>query len=69
MRKIEDRPGWSCTVAGLWFIDIMYKDFGELSIKQIDDSFTKKFTNDKLIIRSQINRIDRILRYAIYAIK
>ena len=58
-RKIPQRPGWTCTDAGIWFIDIMYKDFKNLSIKEIKSKTLRKFLNDDLIIRAQINKISR----------
>ena len=60
MRKISNRPGWTCTDAGIWFIDIMFKDFKSLSIKEIKGKALRKFLNDDLIIRAQVSKIARV---------
>ena len=60
LRKISDRPGSTCTDAGIWFIDIMYKDFQSLSIKEIKGKALRKFLNDDLIVRAQVNKISRV---------
>ena len=49
--SLMNRPGWSVTEPGIWFVDIMYSEIKTLSINRV--------YNDKLIVRSVVEKINR----------
>jgi hypothetical protein len=49
--SLKDRPGWSVTEPGIWFVDVMYSEIKTLSISRI--------SKDKLIVRSVVKKINR----------
>jgi hypothetical protein len=51
--SLKNRPGWSVTEPGIWFIDIMYSEIKTLSIDRIPKS------REKLIIRAVVEKINR----------
>jgi len=51
--SLKDRPGWSVTEPGIWFVDVMYSDINTLSVSRA------KRSKDKLIIRSVVQTINR----------
>ena len=51
------RKGWAWTKAGVWVIDLDVKDFNKLLIGR------NKAKDNKIIVRAQVNRIDRKTKY------
>lgn len=49
--SLKDRPGWSVTDPGIWYSDIMYSEFKNLSINKV--------SSEKLIVRTVVEKIDR----------
>lgn len=48
---LKNRPGWSVTDPGIWYLDIMYREFQNLSINRV--------SSEKLIVRTVVEKIDR----------
>jgi len=48
---LKDRPGWSLTDPGVWYFDIMFNQFKDLSINRV--------SSEKLIVRAVVEKIDR----------
>ena len=51
--SLKNRPGWSVTEPGIWFVDILYSDLEKLLFSKA------KKSKDKLIIRSVVKKINR----------
>ena len=49
--SLKDRLGWSVTDPGIWYVDMMFSEFKGLSINKV--------SNEKLIIRTVVEKIDR----------
>ena len=51
--SLKNRPGWSVTEPGIWFVDILYSDIEKLSLNK------SKRSGDILIVRSVVEKINR----------